>query len=288
MGDKNWLVGTLLRQGRLKTESDDVLLTALPPGSPEAPEWGACVVEEADLGKVALVKGQLVGSILHSAEIVEILPLLTGTIIQKLVEKGIVSLQEIQNQLSDLEREKQENLKTRKLCALVIGHKKSSPGAANENTGLSEFDFNEDLAMRIESKVRETDIQRVYRRTYDALPGDINLLNPHFVVSLHCNAYDGNTSGTEVLYYHRSEVGRRIAQVLQRHLLAFLGLRDRGIKGKTTEDRGGPLLRYTNAPCVIAEPFFIDNDHDLAKAREDLDGLAAAYAEAIDKMAGLV
>jgi len=288
MGDKKWLVGTLLRQGRLKTESDDVLLTALPPGSQQAPELGACVVEEADLGKAVLVKGQLVGSVLHSAKIVEILPRLTGALLQKLVEKQIVSSQEIQDQLSDLEREKQENLQTRKLCALVIGHKKSSPGAVNENTGLSEFDFNEDLAMRIERNVQAADVQRVYRRTYDELPGDINLLNPHFVVSLHCNAYDGSTSGTEVLHYHRSELGKRIAQVLQRHLLEFLGLPDRGIKAKTTEDRGGSLLRYTNAPCVIAEPFFIDNDQDLAKVREDLDGLAKAYAEAIDKMAELV
>jgi len=288
MGDKNWLVGTLLRQGRLKTEGDEVLLTALPPGSPQAPELGACVAEEEDLGKAALVKGELGGNILHSAKIVEVLPRLTGALVQKLVEKDIVSLQEIQDQLFDLEREKQENLQTRKLCGLVIGHKKSSPGAVNKATGISEFDFNEDLAMRIEKKVQTTDIQRVYRRTYDELPGDINLLNPHFVVSLHCNSYDGTTSGTEVLYYHRSEVGSRIAQVLQRHLFEFLGLRDRGIKAKTTEDRGGPLLRYTHAPCVIAEPFFIDNDQDLAKAKEDLDGLAKAYAEAVDKMAELV
>ena len=48
------------------------------------------------------------------------------------------------------------------------------------------------------------------------------------------------------------------------------------------------MLRYTNAPCVIAEPFFIDNDEDLAKAKQDLDGLAKAYVEAIDKMAELV
>jgi N-acetylmuramoyl-L-alanine amidase len=47
-------------------------------------------------------------------------------------------------------------------------------------------------------------------------------------------------------------------------------------------------LCYTHAPCVIAEPFFIDNDQDLARAREDLDGLARAYAEAIDQMTGLV
>ncbi len=49
----------------------------------------------------------------------------------------------------------------KKQCALVISHKKKSPGAHNKNQNLYEFDFNEDLALRIERKVGDTDIQRV-------------------------------------------------------------------------------------------------------------------------------
>lgn len=211
MGDKNWLVGSLLRQGYIKADRGEVLLTSLPQSSLETPEDWACTVKEADLGKVALVKGELVGSILYSAEILEILPHLTGALIQELVQKEILSLQDIQDQLSEMESENEEISKRKKLCALVIGHKKSSPGAINETAGLNEFDFNEDLAMRIEKKAQSTNIQRVFRRTYNELPGDINLLNPKFVVSLHCNAYDGSASGTEVLYYHRSETGKKIA-----------------------------------------------------------------------------
>lgn len=171
-----------------------------------------------------------------------------------------------------------------KLCALVIGHKKRSPGAENTNANLTEFDFNEDLALRIERKIEKTGVQRVYRRTYKELPDDINGLDPDFIVSLHCNAFDGTASGTEVLYYHRSEKGKKIAELLLTHLVEHLKLRDRGIKPKTTEDRGGYLLCYTNAPCVIAEPFFIDNDDDLARANEDMDGLVDAYVAAIDKI----
>ena len=96
-----------------------------------------------------------------------------------------------------------------KLCALVIGHKKQSPGAVNVKAGITEFDFNEDLAMRIEKKLKSTQIQRVYRRTYKQLPDDINALNPDFIISLHCNAYNTEVSGTEVLYYHKSEKGKR-------------------------------------------------------------------------------
>jgi N-acetylmuramoyl-L-alanine amidase len=288
MAEKNWLIGSLLRQGQLKTESGEILLTTLPRGAPEPPESGALPVAEEDVGKMVLVKGDLVDEVLFKTRVAEILPRLTGSLIQMLAEKGVVSTMEIQNHLSELEKEEEEIVQPKKLCALVIGHKKSSFGASNDETGLNEFDFNDDLAIRIEKKAQKTRIQRIYRRTYRELPDDINALDPHFVLSLHCNAYNGQTSGTEVLYYHKSKVGESIAKILQRHLLDFLGLRDRGIKEKTAEDRGGYLLRYTKAPCVIAEPFFIDNDQDLAKAQENLEGLAGVCARAIDEMAQVV
>jgi len=170
------------------------------------------------------------------------------------------------------------------LCALVIGHKKKSPGAINANKDITEFDFNEDLALRVERKVEKSQVQRVYRRTYKQLPDDINELDPDFIVSLHCNAFDTKVSGTEVLYYHKSENGKKMAEILLLYLVDHLELPNRGIKPKTAEERGGYLLRYTKAPCVIAEPFFIDNDDDLVRAQEDLDGLAGTYAKAIDQI----
>lgn len=126
---------------------------------------------EEDLSKTALVRGCLVGNILYSAQAVETLPRLSGALIQKLAEKGgVVSLTEIKQYLSELVDE-QEAVSPKKLCALVIGHKKSSHGAVNERSGLTEFDFNEDLAIRIEKKVKKTEVQRIYRRTYKKLPG---------------------------------------------------------------------------------------------------------------------
>jgi len=171
-----------------------------------------------------------------------------------------------------------------KLCALVVGHKKKTPGAVNVNKNITEFDFNEDLALRIEKKVEKSQVQRIYRRTYKQLPEDINELNSDFTISLHCNAFDTNVSGTEVLYYHRSEKGKKMAEILLTYLVDHLKLAKRGIKPKTSEDRGGYLLRYSKAPCVIAEPFFIDNDDDLARVLEDIDGLAGTYAKAIDQI----
>ena len=289
MAVKDWLIGTLRPDGYLKTESGKILLTTLQKGASQLPESGALPVADEDLGKTALVHGELAGKIFYSAQVVETLPRLTGALIQRLTEKGIVSLTEIQERLSELESE-QEIGQPKKLCALVIGHKKSSPGAVNKRSGITEFDFNEDLAIRIEKNVKKTEVQRIYRRTYKELPDDINTLDPDFIVSLHCNGFNGRASGTEVLYYHKSEEGKKMAEILLNHLVEHLKLPNRGIKPKTAEDRGGPLLRYTKAPCVIAEPFFIDNDSDLSRAQknEDIDELAVAYAKAIEEISQIV
>ncbi len=159
-----------------------------------------------------------------------------------------------------------------KKCALVVGHKLDSPGACNETQGLCEFELNNELVDLIISRLASSidpdggiELVKVLRDTYRGLPNDINMLNPDFVVSFHCNAFNKRASGTETLYYHKSVKGRKIAKCFQENMLHILELKDRGIKGIDVEDRGGHLLKYTNAPCVLIEPFFIDNNSDFNK-----------------------
>jgi len=169
--------------------------------------------------------------------------------------------------------------------ALVIGHKEHHPGACNKTYDLCEFCFNEELAKNISEKLSFSN-KIVYREdggSYSKLPFYINSnINPKFVVSLHCNAFNTKASGTEVLYYHRSVKGKAMAEVFQKNLLDALELPDRGIKGRGTEDRGGFILRYTNAPCIISEPFFIDNNGDLERVKDRYDEFVAAYVESIN------
>ena len=127
------------------------------------------------------------------------------------------------------------------------------------------------------------DVEIIYRSTYRSLPIEINTTHPSFVISLHCNAFNTKASGTEVLYYHSSTRGKKLATVFQEKFKAALNLPDRGVKPKGAEDRGGYLLRYTKAPCIICEPFFIDNVNDLVTARGNYVGLVNAYARAIEE-----
>ncbi len=168
-------------------------------------------------------------------------------------------------------------------CALVIGHTENSPGAINKNFNISEFEYNKKLVTEIQYVIKKHEILKdieavtVYRTLYKDLPNQINNYNPDFIISFHCNAFDKHTSGTEVLYYHKSSASKSIAYFLQRNLIGALGLKNRGIIPITTEDRGGYLLRYTKAPAVLAEPFFIDNDNDIIHAGERRKELINAY-----------
>jgi N-acetylmuramoyl-L-alanine amidase len=79
-----------------------------------------------------------------------------------------------------------------------------------------------------------------------------------------------------------------MADILNNNLVHALGLKDRGIKAKTVEDRDGYMLEMTNAPCVIAEPFFIDNNDDLKASTDHREALVMAYAGTIEVIAEAV
>jgi N-acetylmuramoyl-L-alanine amidase len=98
---------------------------------------------------------------------------------------------------------------------------------------------------------------------YSQLPERINKTKPDFIISFHANAYNKRASGSEVLYYHTSKTGMKIATILNERINTVLGLGDRGVKKIYDDNRGALVLRETNAPCVLIEPFFIDNDDNL-------------------------
>jgi len=177
-------------------------------------------------------------------------------------------------------------------CGLIVGHKANHPGACNKKYNICEYQFNDQLACDIYDYLKEkkskVSIQIIRRQTYQGLPFDVNNYEPDFCVSLHCNAahpdYTGKWNGTETLYYHTSKRGKLMAEILQKNIVGVLGFRDRGILPRKTEDRGGYLLRYTDMPCVITEPFFIDNNNAYKTVIERYDKLVQAYVKSIEEI----
>lgn len=167
--------------------------------------------------------------------------------------------------------------------ALIVGHTEKRFGAKNIKHNISEFTFNEKLAHDIKAKLK-LDSEVVYRKIYRKLPHQVNYLKPSLVVSLHCNAFNKKVSGSETLYYHTSTKGKKIAEVFNKNFIDALNLKDRGVKGKCSEDRGGYLLKYTKAPCIICEPFFIDNDNDYEIVKDKYNELVMAYVHSIEEV----
>ena len=181
-------------------------------------------------------------------------------------------------------------------CILVIGHKEQSQGACNQKHGICEYGFNDQLACDVydELKVKgsEINIRIIRRQTYKELPDDINKAGADFFISMHCNAaaegYTGKWNGTETLYYYKSKRSKKIAEIVQKNMLKAYGFKDRGVLPRATEDRGGTLLRYTNMPGVIAEPFFIDNNDAYEIVMINYDKLVKAYANSIEEIAKVI
>jgi N-acetylmuramoyl-L-alanine amidase len=247
-------------------EGEFVRLTGIKHNEAASPESGEINLTQYE-DKIIEVSGQAKDDWIYSAVVVEEAGPVLSDFLRKVFCRG-------------------EDRK--KHCVLVVGHTMDSPGAVNTGKSISEFEFNNNLVPLIEKNVKRTKIKKFYRRKYEMLPRDINTVNPDFIVSLHCNDHDCRTSGSEVLYYHKSDKGKQFAEILLKHMVDYLKLPNRGIKPKTVEDKGGYLLGYTNAPCIIAEPFFIDNKKDLEHVMQNLEGLAAAYAGALDEISRIL
>ncbi|RXJ86966.1 N-acetylmuramoyl-L-alanine amidase [Arcobacter sp. CECT 8985] len=178
-----------------------------------------------------------------------------------------------------------------KRIALVVGHSEKSKGAYNDEMNVHEYYLNEALAkhtlnvMKIE---KDLDPFLVYRKNgYSKLPGDINETNPDMIICFHHNASANKTvQGTETLYYHKAERSKEFAKEIQKNLVDVLDFRDRGLKPVDSEDRGGYVLKYTNAPCVLIEPYFISDNDGLimgaAKQFECASAIAAAVKKVLD------
>lgn len=173
-----------------------------------------------------------------------------------------------------------------KKLAIIIGHTPESPGACNAPSGVCEFGFNQPLAHQLAAKLAgRVETAVVYRgrpNDYNNLPAKVNQTGADLALSLHANAFNTRASGTEMLHWRGSVVGEEFARSLQRRVLNALGLKNRGVKPVSSRrNRGGHLLYYTRMPCVIAEPFFIDNNTDFAVASANQSALVDAYAEAV-------
>lgn len=174
-----------------------------------------------------------------------------------------------------------------KRVGIVVGHLPTciDGGAYNEAHGMSEFDYNNQLAPRIAEALRILGFHPtiIYRETYSKLPAHINHImeGQGICISLHCNAANRRPNGCETLYYKGSAKSKRLAECVLKQVHSVMQNRNRGTKAISEGGRGHRLLFGTKMPCIIVEPFFIDADCSLEMALEKIDALGDAIAKGI-------
>ena len=109
----------------------------------------------------------------------------------------------------------------------------------------------------------------------DSLNTRVNLANRYgteFFISIHCNAFNGEASGTETLIFSFNSKAYEYAKRIQNAITQKLSTKDRGVK----ERKDLAVLKKTLMPAVLIETAFIDNlyDAELLKRQDD-------FAEAI-------
>lgn len=174
-----------------------------------------------------------------------------------------------------------------KHIALAIGHGPNIDKGAENSDGTTELNWNRDLAILIQdalsNKLKVTIINRQIEKVQPV--AQVNETGADFTVELHCNAFNGLASGTEMIHYPSSLKAKQLAQMMQEEVVAVLQLSDRGVKGPQAGGRGMAFLQKTRMPAVIAETMFIDNNRDLRVANNKKRELAEAYARAFVRFA---
>ena len=112
-----------------------------------------------------------------------------------------------------------------------------------------------------------------------------NQVNADIFVSIHCNAASSETAhGTETLSFDLDGESFRLAQAIQKSLIAATSLTDRGVKQR----RDLIVLNSTSMPAVLVEAAFISNTEEKRLLMTDAfrKKIAKAIAEGIDEYYG--
>ncbi len=95
------------------------------------------------------------------------------------------------------------------------------------------------------------------------------------VVSFHLNAYNGTANGVEVCYYDQQSLAAKVSAQLSKDI----GWSNLGAKERRYGKDRHHVLAETNAPAILIELGFIDNEADMAKW--DVDKIAGSIVYAL-------
>lgn len=162
-----------------------------------------------------------------------------------------------------------------------LGEDNYDPGACNEEMGLKEAEINVAVAHKVEQILANRGHKVVYIHAgeLNEITDASNTAGADVFASIHCNsAADPDAHGVETFACAGSTEGLKLAKLVQKQLVACLGLTDRTVK-----TNGLYVTRNTDAIAILAEIGFISNPEEATQmATEQFqDNAAAAIAQGI-------
>jgi N-acetylmuramoyl-L-alanine amidase len=170
------------------------------------------------------------------------------------------------------------------LIALDAGHGGSDSGAIGV-TGVKEKDINLAITLEVDKILRERGLRTMLTRSDDSYPTlqertDLaNQAQASIFVAIHNNAAgDPASGGTETFYWgtdtEYSVEGKRLAEAIQRNLIASLGSVDRGAR---THWKNLHVLAESHMTAALTEVGFLTNAEEEARLTDPVyQGKAAA------------
>lgn len=171
------------------------------------------------------------------------------------------------------------------------GHNYTGADTGAQGYGLKEQDITFKIANKLKELLQKEGHQiKMSRPTINSNIGPSSISNSinaraqmanewgaNLFISIHCNAFDKKTNGTEVLLYSLSGAAAAYASRIQASIVSKLGTADRGLKER--KDLG--VLRKTNMPALLVETAFIDNESDNKLLKNSPDKFAEAIYSGI-------
>ncbi len=176
------------------------------------------------------------------------------------------------------------------IIGICVGHSRPNDSGALSITGVNEWLFNVRVAALLKKHLYDEGISSIVYDEYEG-SGYSNAMSwvgrkmeedkVTAAIELHFNSASPTASGCEMLYYHNSESGRRLASSLQIEVITEYNTKNRGIKPLKRFSRGGGFLVKTKCPAVICEPFFGSNEREWNMFSSSRNLLARTYARGI-------
>lgn len=152
-----------------------------------------------------------------------------------------------------------------KKIAIIIGHGNGDSGALGWNK-VEEYSYNFKVAEIIKANCKK-DIMLFYRTSTGIIGAATRVVawGPDISIELHCNAYNGQVSGCEVLCLAEDKSSEILGKSFAKEFTEKFKRKlrgDEGIKHIGPKDRGYTSLKAVSpiAQSILVEPFFIDSE----------------------------